>query len=230
MRTYWMKIVVGALAIFALGMLGVFLVRRGADRVHHLVDSGDPITIPLAFVPFNVNGEKLGTIGALVLHRSGPKKVTGADLKVDLTQPSAAAGLAQCVLVAEHIDNIDLHSIFTCGAARDTSGRGLARVGVVSLGMGHASVPFFASKAQLDDFRHNARDVADSATNAASDSAASADGEPDSTGAQLRVGTPALPVSPTADSPGRAGKELGDSIRATVERVRKSQRARHATP
>jgi len=37
MRTYWFRIFMGALAIFALGMVGVTLIRRGRDRVAEVV-------------------------------------------------------------------------------------------------------------------------------------------------------------------------------------------------
>ncbi len=168
MRHYWLKIVLGMVAIFVVGMLGVTLVRRGAGRVRDVVNTSDPITIPLAFVPFKLNGNKVGSIDRLVLLRSSPKKVRGADLVVTLADSVPAARLTGCVLIAERIDNIDEHSTFSCAPAADTAHRDLVPAGSVQV-KGGPTVPFFANRTQLADFADNAHGTADSVMGVRSD-------------------------------------------------------------
>jgi hypothetical protein len=47
MRNYWLRIVLGAAAIFIVGMIGVSLVRGGIAKVNSVVEGDGPITIPL---------------------------------------------------------------------------------------------------------------------------------------------------------------------------------------
>lgn len=168
MRHYWLKIVIGMLAIFVIGMVGVTLVRHGAGRVRDVVDSSDPISIPLAFIPFKLNGDKVGSIDRLVLLRSSPKKVRGADLVVTLADSVPAVRLTGCVLIAEKIDNIDEHSTFTCAQPADTAHRDLVPAGSVQV-KGGPTVPFFANRTQLGDFMDNAHGTADSVMDARSE-------------------------------------------------------------
>ena len=66
MRNYWFKILLGALGIFAVGMIGVAIVRSGVAKVNSVVHSDEPITIPLGLVPFAIAGERLRIVAALI--------------------------------------------------------------------------------------------------------------------------------------------------------------------
>ena len=50
MRNYWLRILFGAVAIFAVGMVGVTLGRQGMGRVRGVVEGSGPITLPIPFV------------------------------------------------------------------------------------------------------------------------------------------------------------------------------------
>ena len=62
MRNYWMRIALGALAIFTVGMVARALITRGIGGVKGVVEGSGPITIPLAFIPFQLGADKLGTL------------------------------------------------------------------------------------------------------------------------------------------------------------------------
>jgi hypothetical protein len=100
MRNYWLKILLGALGIFAVGMIGVSLVRGGIARVHSVVEGSGPITIPLGLVPFVLAGERLGKLDHVTLERDSPSRVTGVELAVDLADSLLAQGLSGCRLAA----------------------------------------------------------------------------------------------------------------------------------
>jgi hypothetical protein len=100
MRGYWMRIALGALAIFAVGMVGVTLARRSIGSVRQVAEGSGPITLPVMFVPFKLDGQKLGTVTKVVLHREAPKRLSAVELGVKLSDSVLARGLEGCRLVA----------------------------------------------------------------------------------------------------------------------------------
>ena len=101
MRTYWFKILLGALGIFAVGMIGVTIVRSGIAKVNSVVHSDEPITIPLGLVPFVLAGERLGKLDHVTLYRETPDQVSEVELTVNLADSLLAQGLSGCRLVAD---------------------------------------------------------------------------------------------------------------------------------
>jgi hypothetical protein len=100
MRSYWLKILLGALGVFAVGMIGVTLVRGGIAKVHTVVSGDGPITIPLGLIPFVLAGERLGNLDHVTLHRESPSRVSGVELEVGLADSLFAQGLSGCRLAA----------------------------------------------------------------------------------------------------------------------------------
>jgi hypothetical protein len=100
MRSYWLKILLGALGIFAVGMIGVSLVRGGIAKVHSVVEGEGPITIPLGLIPFVLAGERLGNLDKVTLHRDTPTRVSEVELWVNLSDSLLAQGLSGCQLAA----------------------------------------------------------------------------------------------------------------------------------
>jgi hypothetical protein len=100
MRRYWLKILLGALGIFAIGMIGVSLVRGIHAKIHSVVGGEGPITIPLGLIPFVLAGERLGNLDHVTLHRDSPSHVTGVELEVNLADSLLAQGLSGCRLAA----------------------------------------------------------------------------------------------------------------------------------
>jgi hypothetical protein len=100
MRRYWLKILLGALGIFAIGMIGVSLARGIHAKIHSVVEGEGPITIPLGLIPFVLAGERLGNLDHVTLHRDSPSHVTGVELEVKLSDSLLAQGLSGCRLAA----------------------------------------------------------------------------------------------------------------------------------
>src|SRR3954464_9233076 len=101
MRNYWLRIIVGAVAIFAVGMVGVTLARQGMSHVRGVVEGSGPITLPVRFLPFKLDGEKIGTIESIRIMRNAPKEVRSVDLRVRLADSVNPGRLDPCILVAE---------------------------------------------------------------------------------------------------------------------------------
>jgi hypothetical protein len=218
MRNYWLKILLGALGVFAIGMIGVSLVRGGHAYVHRVIEGDGPITIPLGLIPFVLAGERLGNLDRVTLHRESPSRVSAVELEVDLADSLLARGLSGCRLAAnfegdstDHGVNIRVNrnhnNAFQC-VAEDSAPPNLIEYGVAIFQPGDVEVPLLlpadvVTELQSLDF------VEDSARMSESDS------------------SPRIAV-PNADSI-RADVarqlKLADSVRSTARRFADSVRA-----
>jgi hypothetical protein len=96
MRGYWLRILLGAIGIFAVGMLAVTAVRATRSGVRRVARSSDPITIPLPFVPFRLEGQRQGTFQRVVIRRDAPNDLRSVDLYIDLGNDTLAQQIHRC--------------------------------------------------------------------------------------------------------------------------------------
>ena len=107
MRNYWLRIVLGAVAVFTVGMIGVILARQGVGHVRGVVAGSGPLSFPLRFVTFSLDGQKLGKVSRVVLHRTAPKQISAVELEIRLNDSVIARGLEGCRLAANFDDDPD---------------------------------------------------------------------------------------------------------------------------
>jgi hypothetical protein len=188
MRNYWMRIALGALAIFTVGMIGRALINRGIGSVKHVVEGSGPLSIPLAFIPFELSGNKLGTFERVTLERTAPRSVSSVRLEVKLSDSTLARGLEGCRLAAnldsdekgDHNINIErgrfAEGTFWCAndAATDTA---LVEYGQAVFRPGNVTVPLYlhhglVAELQNIDFDQDSTDaLAEAAAEAATEAA-----------------------------------------------------------
>ncbi|MGH7528176.1 MAG: hypothetical protein ACREMX_15900 [Gemmatimonadales bacterium] len=218
MRNYWLRIILGALAIFAIGMVGVTLVRGGVARVHRVVEGTGPITIPLALLPFKLGPDKLGTLSELVLLRDSPRRITEVRLEVEVDDSMVATGLGGCRLAANvesdprepgvHVRGGRLaEGAFWC-LEGDSVPPGMVRYGQATFQPGDVTVPLYLTQGLVAELQHG---------NMAPDSAAAI--------AEQRADSIASSVEGKADSLADRMSRLGDSLRAEGRRRGDSVRA-----
>jgi hypothetical protein len=149
-----MRIALGALAIFTVGMTGRALIHHGIGSVKGVVEGSGPLSIPLAFIPFELSGNKLGTFERVTLERTAPRSVSSVRIEVKLADSSVARGLEGCRLAAnlDHDDksghNINIErgrfaeGTFWCAsdAASDTA---LVQYGQAVFRPGNVTVPLY---------------------------------------------------------------------------------------
>ncbi|MGZ8398252.1 MAG: hypothetical protein ACXWWN_04360 [Gemmatimonadales bacterium] len=164
MRNYWMRIALGAAAIFIVGMVGLSLVRRGLGTVRGVVHGSGPISIPLAFIPFQLNGDKLGTLQRVTLQREAPNRVTSVELEVKLSDSLLARGLEGCRLAANLESekrgspgvNVQrgpfTEGSFWC-ANGDSTNLGLVEYGHAVFHPGAVTVPLLLSQGLVDELQ-----------------------------------------------------------------------------
>jgi hypothetical protein len=233
MRTYWLRILLGALAVFAIGMIGVTMFRRTKDTVTAVVTGSGPLRIPLPFVPFELAGSKLGRLERLVVNRDAPKKVSSVDLEVKLDDSLVVQGLAGCRLAANlesdsvspghanlRAHRLDRDAFFFCAS----SDSGLVTFGTVTLNPGGVILPLLVPVSLAEELRsgtwtHDA-DSTDVLAEQAESLAGLAESASDSIAAQAerRAGA-ALERSQLGDSLRAVGLKRSDSIQAVLGRV-----------
>ena len=223
MRNYWFKILLGAFGVFAVGMIGVTIVRSGIAKVNSVVEGSGPITIPLGLVPFVLAGERLGKLDHVTLHRESPNSVSEVELSVNLNDSLLAQGLSGCRLVAniegdEREQGVNIRvgregterNAFRC-LPGDSVPEDLVEYGTAILNPGEIEVPLFlpidlVAELQSLDFDH------DSATG---DSLGGISVPTDSIAAQVEreIDSTMLGRKP-GESRAQATKRFADSVRA----------------
>jgi hypothetical protein len=151
MRNYWLRIIVGAVAIFAVGMVGVTLARQGIGRVRGVVEGSGPITLPVGFLPFKLDGEKLGTIESIRIMRNAPKEVRSVNFVVRLADSVSPGRLEPCILVAEGFEDINDKTTVLCSTAEDTVGENLVAVGTIKLRRSDRSFRLFMPREAIQE-------------------------------------------------------------------------------
>ncbi len=120
MKWYWGKIALTALAIFGVGFGVINVVRATKRQVVSAVQTNADLTIPLPFLPFNVNGTKVGAFRKVVLHRSSPEAVESVDATVRLTDLAVLETLKGCSVTVEDPSRLSENSSFRCAADSET--------------------------------------------------------------------------------------------------------------
>jgi hypothetical protein len=220
MRNYWFRILLGALAVFAVGMVGVTLVRGGVAKVHTMVEGEGPINIPLAFIPFTLDGHKLGTLERVTLNRDSPRHVSSVEVAVDLRDSLMAHGLQGCRLMANLDSDPDRPGVdirrgsFSDGAfhclGSDSAPPEFVEFGQAVFQPGNVRTPLFLARDLVDELQQS--DVPVAADSAAETVEAEADSIAEE--AERRGDSMERSASRMADSIKRRFEGFGDSLRA----------------
>lgn len=220
MKNYWFKIIVGAVGIFAIGMLIVTAIRKTRNQVHRISQTSDPINIPFPFgiIPFKLNGTRLGSVEHLTLLRDSPKGISNIRLRIKLADSVSADQLSDCALVVDDVEHIDERTTFRC-VKSDTTGLGLVPYGEVSLEGSDATFQLLLPATEVANLRS---DGADQQIEEGADSVTSA--------AEALADSIREVNSERADSIRDAAMEKADSIREAAMRMADSIRQMKTIP
>ncbi|MFI5234892.1 MAG: hypothetical protein ACHQXA_04210 [Gemmatimonadales bacterium] len=195
MRTYWIKIVAGALGIFALGLVAIFAFRKVTGGVNQLVHGTGDVNIPLlGFVPFSIAGRPIGNLRTLQIHRDAPKHVTGFRLVTRLDDSVDSDRFDECFFTLTDASRINEHTTFACVDSIPPGMREFGDVQFVdSEGDEDLSRPIVLSEQDIADFQ-NANDHG-----------------------AVRITVNDDSIRTAADSMATASRRMGDSIRREVQ-------------
>jgi len=165
MTKYWIKIVAGALLIFAAGMAVWYMGRKGVSTAQSVFDSADPITIPIRFVDFRVDGAAVGKIQQLRLLREARDQITSVEVTVRLDSAAVADRLRACSMRIDDLENFDEHTTFVCAPADEsdsaTAAQAFEPFGVVRVQGTDLTMPLLLPGATVREFK-NQKSGADS--------------------------------------------------------------------
>jgi hypothetical protein len=210
-------------------MIGVSIFRHGRSKVESVIASSEPLSFPLPFVPFQLNGSKLGTIERLTVNRDAPKKVSSIELQVKMDDSLVAQGLAGCRLAANiesdsskpgdvniHVNQLNQRTFFFCAS----SDSGFEELGSATLTPGDIELPLLLPEKLAEQLRkgdwHSDADTTD-ALQARADSLAEAAGAMADS-----VDTKAAKAQALSE----LRSHLGDSLRA--EGLRRADSVKHS--
>jgi hypothetical protein len=160
MRNYWLKIALGALGVFLVGFLGVSLFRKARTTVVSTFDSTDPISLPIPFVDFKLEGQKLGEVSRVVLLREQPDRIASVTVVLDVVD-SLRTGLHKCIVSVDNLDHFNDKTSFQCHTPEDTAGLTLIPFGRVAFKGGSTdTIPLLLPAQAVSDiqrisFRHH---------------------------------------------------------------------------
>lgn len=169
MRNYWLKIVLGALVIFAAGMVIAKGINKGSEAVHEIAEGAGPISIPLpGFVPFSLDGARLGSVRRITMYRSAPKLPSSFAVSVQLADSIPTDRLASCIIMLDTKDsgsrgsfNINAETAFRCMTPADTAGRDLVPFGTINLRSRPDSFPVLVPRQVIENLKREAQDSGD---------------------------------------------------------------------
>jgi hypothetical protein len=160
MRSYWLKIVLGACAIFVVGYAAYFGIQKSKSRFRQFAESSDPVSIPLAFLPFTLDGVKSGTFRGILLERDAPKSLNAITLRVSLADSADVEFVRACRVTLEgNGHDFDLERGFRCLKPGEADSA-LVPFGEVRFSLGHGdsfSVPLLLDSAMVADLRESGR-------------------------------------------------------------------------
>ncbi len=234
MRNYWLRIALGAVAVFTVGMIGVTLARQGVGHVRGVLAGSGPISFPLPFVSFKLDGQKLGKVNRVVLHRDAPKQIAGVELDIRLDDSVVARGLEGCRLAANFDEDRTpprarphdparrfTPGVFTCLPGATETPPEFEEFGHAVFQPGDVKVPLFLPTDMVSDLREGHFDSPEEDSIAIAAEAV-ADSVADAT--EARADSIAAAAEHTADSIVALSERLVDSLRS--EGLRRADSAR----
>lgn len=164
MTRYWIKIVIGALLVFAAGMAVWKIFHVGVNTVHLISETSDPITIPLKIVNFRVDGANLGRLERIRLIRSAPNAIQSVEVTARVDSAGAADRLRDCTLRLDDLDNINDQTTFVCASGQAAADSGAFELfGEVRIEGTDVVVPLLLPASTVRDLQHRRPQAADSA-------------------------------------------------------------------
>lgn len=129
---YWLKIILGMLAIFTCGMFVVKGVQAGRNRVETFVDSAEPFTVPLMNMAFRTAKGELGTLQKMRIERSSPREIEGFHLSATLNEGVDVNQFDLCEVTVSDAENIDENTSFDCITAANPGFEDLVQFGTIT--------------------------------------------------------------------------------------------------
>lgn len=158
MLGYWVKIVAGAALVFALGMAVVSLTGKAREGIEYVQHSTGPIEIPFFMVPFEVDGQKVGTVRRLTIFRDSTRNPEHVAISIAPSDSGRLLLTSDCILTVHAAGDNFAPNRYDCLTSADTAGRDLTTFGMLRLRDLADSFPLLAPRGIVEELRDAAAD------------------------------------------------------------------------
>ena len=148
MKRYWIRITLGALGIFALGMVVMAAGRRGVDKVRQIADQ-HTLRLTPEVAPFLVDLRRLGGLTEVEVDPDAGHDFPYINLEVQLDSNLASAGLDDCILMASDAESVLGQKGLRC--TREVSRDSLTEIGAVTFDPSGERVGLYVPTSELGD-------------------------------------------------------------------------------
>ena len=129
---YWLKIILGMLAIFTCGMFVVKGVQAGKNKALDFAESDRPLTVPLMGMAFRTAKGELGTLQKMRIERSSPREIEGFHLSATLNDGVDVNQFDLCEVTLSDPEHIDENTSFDCITAANPGFEDLVQFGTIT--------------------------------------------------------------------------------------------------
>lgn len=156
MNRYWIRIALGALLVFGLGLAGLAAVRKGKAQVRSLLTTA-ATRLPLRFanIDFRLDGRRLGAVTGIDIVRNSAAEVGRVTGHVELSTPDAALLLRECFLTLDDVRHLSHRSSFLCVAQSELAKGQLVEVGEVSFKPEGFTRPLYLPERTVNEWRRS---------------------------------------------------------------------------
>jgi hypothetical protein len=149
MNRYWLRIGLGMVLVFVLGVSAMAAVRKGKEEVGHFLSKvSTRLPLQLANLKFRFEGRTIGEISGIDVQRNGPDDPGRVNIRVDLAQAGDLEALRECALTADDLKHIDKRFGFRCADQAELDADVLVKSGEVTFEPGSVTRPLLL-------FRHD---------------------------------------------------------------------------
>lgn len=156
MNRYWLKIGLGAAAIFCLGSAGMAAVRKGkAEFRSFLSTAGRRIPLQLAQLKFRFDGRSIGAITGIDVHSDRAEDAGKVAIKVALSDLADLDQLRDCSLTVDDIRHVNDRTGFRCADASELEAGDLVKSGDVTFAPGDVTRPLYMVARDVERWRRS---------------------------------------------------------------------------
>ena len=145
MRKLFIRIGLGAAGVFVVGMFLVSLGRQVKSAAASAIRDGGRVQVPLAFVPFHLDGLKVGNVKTVQVERIGPERHKRLNLVVNLKGVDADQ-IGDCVITIGRGHD----GLFDCESATTADLDQLVQIGEIRFEPGGVTRPIMLDRSDAD--------------------------------------------------------------------------------
>jgi hypothetical protein len=156
MNRYWLRIGIGVILVFCLGMSAMAAVRKGKAEIGNFLSTASArLPLQLANLKFRFDGRAVGSISGLDVERNDASDEGRVTVRVTLSDLGVLDELRDCSLTVDELQHISTRTGFRCATASELGAGDLVKAGDVSFAPGDLSRPLYLLRRDVSRWRRS---------------------------------------------------------------------------